>query len=45
VLQKSYEGDGTEKQFTFDEATVPTGPLHSPTHPSTYYFRVEVVLK
>ena len=45
VLQESYEGDGTEKQFTFDETTVPTGPLHSPTHPSTYYFRVEVVLK
>ena len=45
VLQKSYEGDGAEKQFTFDETTVPAGPLHSPTHPSTYYFRVEVVLK
>ena len=45
VLQKSYEGDGTEKQFTFDETSVLTGPLHSPTHPSTYYFRVEVVLK
>jgi hypothetical protein len=45
VLQQSFDGDGTEKQFTFDETTVPSGPLHSPSHPSTYYFRVEVVLK
>ena len=45
VLQQSIDGDGTEKQFTFDETTVPSGPLHSPSHPSTYYFRVEVVLK
>lgn len=45
VLQQSFDGDGTEKRFTFDETTVPSGPLHSPSHPSTYYFRVEVVLK
>jgi hypothetical protein len=45
VFQQSFDGDGTEKQFTFDETTVASGPLHSPSHPSTYYFRVEVVLK
>ena len=45
VLQQSFDGDGTEKLFTFDETAVPTGPLHSPVHPSTFYFRVEVVLK
>ncbi len=45
VLQQSFDGDGSEKQFTFDETTVPSGPLHAPSHPSTYYFRVEVILK
>ena len=44
TLQQSYTGDGTQKVFTFDETTIPPGPLHASNHPSTYFFRVEVVL-
>lgn len=43
-LQQSYEGDGTSKAFSFDETSIPSGPLHSNTHPSKYFFRVEVTL-
>ena len=43
-LQQTIVGDGTAKTFSFDEMTVPSGPLHSPTHPSSYFFRVEVIL-
>jgi len=43
-LQQTIVGDGTTKTFSFDEMTVPSGPLHSPTHPSSYFFRVEISL-
>ena len=43
-LQQSYTGDGTIKTFTFDETAIPSGPLHSNTHPSKYFFRMEVTL-
>lgn len=43
-LQETIVGDGTTKTFSFDEMTVTSGPLHSPTHPSSYFFRVEISL-
>lgn len=43
-LQETYAGDDTEKIFSFDETNVPSGPLHSSHHPSSYFFRVEVTL-
>ncbi len=43
-LQQTIVGDGTTKTFSFDEMTVLSGPLHSPTNPSSYFFRVEISL-
>jgi hypothetical protein len=43
-LQQTYSGDGTQKVFTFDETTITSGPLFSATHPSNYFFRVEIIL-
>lgn len=43
-LQQTFTGSGTTQTFTFDEKTMPTGPLHSTAHPSTYFFRIEVTL-
>lgn len=37
-------GDGGQQVFAFDETTVGSGPLHSTTHPSAYYFRVEILI-
>ena len=37
-------GNGSEQVFEFDETTVNSGPLHSHTHPSAYYFRVEILM-
>jgi hypothetical protein len=44
VLQSTYAGDGTEKLFTFDEATILSGPLYSPSHSSHYFFRVNILV-
>jgi hypothetical protein len=44
TLHQTYLGDGTQKVFSFDPTTTSAGPLHSLTHPSSYFFRVEVVL-
>ena len=44
TLHQTYSGDGTQKVFSFDPTTISAGPLHSLTHPSSYFFRVEVVL-
>lgn len=44
TLQQTYSGDGTQKVFSFDPTTISAGPLHSLTHPSSYFFRVEVGL-
>ena len=44
TLHQTYSGDGTQKVFAFDPTTISAGPLHSLTHPSSYFFRVEVVL-
>ena len=43
-LQQAYTGDGTQKVFSFDETTITSGPLFSATHPSNYFFRVEIIL-
>ena len=44
TLHQTFLGDGTQKLFSFDPATISAGPLHSLTHPYSYFFRVEVVL-
>ena len=44
TLHQTFTGDGTQKVFSFDPTTISAGPLHSLTHPSSYFFRVEVVL-
>ena len=44
ILLQAYTGDGGTKIFSFDETKIADGPLYSPTHPSKYYFRIEVVL-
>lgn len=44
TLHQTYLGDGTQKVFSFDPTTISAGPLHSLTHPSSYFFRVEIVL-
>ena len=44
TLHQTYTGDGTQKVFSFDPTTISAGPLHSLTHPSSYFFRVEVIL-
>lgn len=44
TLHQTYTGDGTQKVYGFDPTTISAGPLHSLTHPSSYFFRVEVVL-
>lgn len=41
-LQQTYAGDGSLKVFTFDESSLESGPLHSTTHPASYFFRVEI---
>ena len=45
TLHQTFTGDGTQKVFSFDPTTISAGPLHSLTHPSSYFFRVEVVLQ
>jgi hypothetical protein len=44
TLHQTYTGDGTQKVFSFDPSTISAGHLYSLTHPSSYFFRVEVVL-
>ena len=44
TLQTTLTGDDTEQTFEFDENTVPPGPLHSDTHPSNYFFRVQILI-
>ncbi len=44
VLQTTYSGDGTQKLFSFDETTILSGPLYSPIHPSSYFFRTTVFI-
>lgn len=42
--QSTLTGDDTEQIFTFDETTIASGPLQSLTHPSHYFFRVQILI-
>ena len=44
TLQSTLGGDNTTQLFTFDETSIASGPLHSPTHPSNYYFRIQILI-
>lgn len=41
VQDATITGNGTQRIYQFDETTIQSGPLHSPTHPSHYFFRIE----
>lgn len=43
ALQTTLTGNKAQQLFTFDETTILSGPLHSPTHPSNYFFRVQIL--
>lgn len=44
TLRETLTGDGTQKTFSFDETTITSGPLYSASHPSRYFFRVQVLV-
>jgi hypothetical protein len=44
ALHSTFTGNNLEQLFTFDENTIPEGPLQSPTHPSTYFFKVRILI-
>lgn len=44
VLDTTLTGNGQLQAYQFDETTMPPGPFHSSIHPSSYFFRIEVVL-
>jgi hypothetical protein len=44
TLQSTLIGDGTVQLFEFDETSITSGPLHSSSHPSNYFFRVQILI-
>jgi hypothetical protein len=44
TLQSTLTGNNSEQLFEFDETTIASGPLHSPIHPSSYFFRVKILM-
>jgi hypothetical protein len=44
TLQSTLAGNDTEQLFEFDESTITSGPLHSSSHPSSYFFRIQIVI-
>lgn len=44
TLHETLTGDGSVKNYEFDETTITSGPLHSPTHPSKYFFRIQILI-
>ena len=44
TLQNTLIGDDTSQLFEFDETTITSGPLHSNSHPSNYFFRVQILI-
>jgi hypothetical protein len=44
TLQSTLTGDNTVQIFGFDETTITSGPLHSSSHPSNYFFRVQILI-
>ena len=44
TLHRTLTGDGAAQLFEFDETTIISGPLHSATHPASYFFRVQILI-
>lgn len=44
TLQNTLIGDDTIQVFEFDETTITSGPLYRSGHPSSYFFRVQILL-
>ena len=44
TLQSTLIGNNAEQLFVFDETTIHSGPLHSDTHPSNYFFRIQILI-
>lgn len=44
TLQSTLIGDDTAQLFEFDETTITSGPLHSSSHPSNYFFRIQILI-
>ena len=44
TLQTTLIGDGSQQFFEFDEATITSGPLHGSTHPSSYFFQIQILI-
>jgi hypothetical protein len=44
TLQSTLTGDDTAQIFEFNETTITSGPLHSSSHPSNYFFRVQILI-
>jgi hypothetical protein len=42
-LRQTMTGEGTVQNFTFDESTITSGPLHAPSQSAKCFFRVEVL--
>jgi hypothetical protein len=42
VLRQTLVGDGSVKNFTFNESTITSGPLFAPTQKPRFFFRVEI---
>ena len=42
VLRQTLTGDGTVKNFVFNQNAITSGPLYAPAEQSRYFFRVEV---
>jgi hypothetical protein len=43
-LRQTLTGDGTVKNFTFDESAITSGPLHASGQPAKCFFRVEILI-
>jgi hypothetical protein len=43
-LRQTLTGDGTVKNFTFDESTITSGPLHASGKSAKCFFRVEILI-
>lgn len=44
TLRSTLTGSNSEQLFEFDETTIASGPLHSPEHSSSYFFRVQILI-
>lgn len=44
TLQSTFAGDDSQQLFEFDETTIDSGPLYSSSHPSKYFFRVQILI-